>query len=167
MVLIAAVISFCWEVRIYNSLDLGFIVHFYLSNYFSDIVWPMGFWSWQKWLIDRTPVTSVPGIHPIKICEQLHLAHHSFYFFPCFRLFDEQLHFSSFPGTNNCLDNRIFINFLRFDVLAITSCDFLRDLHMFSFVYIPVLVADRRLGGHKLKFYFSQVFKFAELKLQV
>ena len=122
MVLIAAVIPFCWEVRIYNSFDLGFIVHFYLSNiFFPDIVWPMGFWSWQKWLIDRTPVTSVPGIYPIKICEQLHLAHHSFLFFPCFRLFDEQLRFSSFPGTSNWLDNRIFINFLRFAVLAITS----------------------------------------------
>ena len=44
VVLIASVIPFCLEVRIYNSFDLGFIVHFYLSNFFfSDIVGQWGF----------------------------------------------------------------------------------------------------------------------------
>ena len=33
VVLIAAVIPFCWEVRIYNSFELRFIVHFYRSKY--------------------------------------------------------------------------------------------------------------------------------------
>ena len=164
MVVIAAVIPFCWEVRIYNSFDLGFIVHFYLSwHSLANGVLKLT----EK--IDRTErlllqyreftrSTFVSNcIWPITL----------FYFFPCFRLFDEQLRFSSFPGTNNWLDNRIFINFLRFDVLAITSVWFSPGFAYVSFVYIRVLVADRRLGGHKLKFYFSQACKFAELKLQV
>ena len=50
---------------------------------------------------------------------------------------------------------------------ARNNCDFLLCLHGFCFVYIQHSCRLRWPEGLYLKLYFSQAFKFAELKLQV